>query len=458
VSNLESNSIILGYLNSVGSSAGKTKKRRIRMRIKSIFTPARKKLARQECSPSLARNRLRRNNMNDNLAIQENEINEEYKEIVIPIGKKLSLKDESFIRNVFNKFPESELTFDLSDEQLTVFLNSLDIKAFQEEINKIPSENNSTVIQLLSDVINKIELIKSYGLKNNKRVYVGYNKERKVKDRKSKEVNRNQYYYANDNTFSKINNTIPKEYENKIICADSFEVLKKLPDNCIDLIFTSPPYNFGLDYESNGDAHHWDNYFLKLFEIFKECIRVLKYGGRIAVNIQPLFSDYIPSHHVISNFFMSNKMIWKGEILWEKNNYNCKYTAWGSWKSPSNPYLKYTWEFIEIFAKGTLKKEGDREKVDITADEFKKWVVAKWSIAPERNMKDYNHPAMFPEELATRIIKLFSFENDVVLDPFNGVGTTSFIARRFNRRYLGIDISKEYCTVAENRLSGTLFC
>jgi DNA modification methylase len=395
--------------------------------------------------------------MNDNLAIQENEINEEYKEIVIPIGKKLSLKDESFIRNVFNKFPESELTFDLSDEQLTVFLNSLDIKAFQEEINKIPSENNSTVIQLLSDVINKIELIKSYGLKNNKRVYVGYNKERKVKDRKSKEVNRNQYYYANDNTFSKINNTIPKEYENKIICADSFEVLKKLPDNCIDLIFTSPPYNFGLDYESNGDAHHWDNYFLKLFEIFKECIRVLKYGGRIAVNIQPLFSDYIPSHHVISNFFMSNKMIWKGEILWEKNNYNCKYTAWGSWKSPSNPYLKYTWEFIEIFAKGTLKKEGDREKVDITADEFKKWVVAKWSIAPERNMKDYNHPAMFPEELATRIIKLFSFENDVVLDPFNGVGTTSFIARRFNRRYLGIDISKEYCTVAENRLSGTLF-
>lgn len=395
--------------------------------------------------------------MNDNLAIQENEINEEYKEIVIPIGKKLSLKDESFIRNVFNKFPESELTFDLSDEQLTVFLNSLDIKAFKEEINKIPSENNTTVIQLLSDVINKIELIKSYGLKNNKRVYVGYNKERKVKDRKSKEVNRNQYYYANDNTFSKINNTIPKEYENKIICADSFEVLKKLPDNCIDLIFTSPPYNFGLDYESNGDAHHWDNYFLKLFEIFKECIRVLKYGGRIAVNIQPLFSDYIPSHHVISNFFMSNKMIWKGEILWEKNNYNCKYTAWGSWKSPSNPYLKYTWEFIEIFAKGTLKKEGDREKVDITADEFKKWVVAKWSIAPERNMKDYNHPAMFPEELATRIIKLFSFENDVVLDPFNGVGTTSFIARRFNRRYLGIDISKEYCTVAENRLSGTLF-
>ncbi len=380
------------------------------------------------------------------------EIDNKYKKIVITISKKLSLKDEDFIKNIFNKFPESELTFNLSNEQLTIFLNSLDIKMFQEEINKIPLENNSAVIQLLLDVVNKIESIKSYSFKNNKRIYVGYNKERKVKDRKSKKNNRNQYYYANNNEFSKINNTIPKEYENKIICADNFEVLKKLPDNCIDLIFTSPPYNFGLDYESNGDAQYWDNYFLKLFEIFKECIRVLKYGGRISVNIQPHFSDCVPTHHIISNFFLSNKMIWKGEIIWEKNNYNCKCTAWGSWKSPSNPYLKYTWEFIEIFAKGTLKKEGDREKADITADEFKKWVVAKWSIAPERNMKNYNHPAMFPEELATRVIKLFSFENDIVLDPFNGAGTTSFVAKSFKRRYLGIDISKEYCKVAENRL------
>jgi len=246
------------------------------------------------------------------------EIDNKYKKIVITISKKLSLKDEDFIKNIFNKFPESELTFNLSNEQLTIFLNSLDIKMFQEEINKIPLENNSAVIQLLLDVVNKIESIKSYSFKNNKRIYVGYNKERKVKDRKSKKNNRNQYYYANNNEFSKINNTIPKEYENKIICADSFEVLKKLPDNCIDLIFTSPPYNFGLDYESNGDAQYWDNYFLKLFEIFKECIRVLKYGGRISVNIQPLFSDYVPSHHIISNFFLSNKMIWKGEIIWEK--------------------------------------------------------------------------------------------------------------------------------------------
>ena len=107
---------------------------------------------------------------------------------------------------------------------------------------------------------------------------------------------------------------------------------------------------------------------------------------------------------------MDAKLIWKGEILWEKNNYNCKYTAWGSWKSPSNPYLKYTWEFIEVFCKGTLQKPGNRVDADISADDFKKWVVGKWSIAPERNMKAFDHPAVFPEELARRVIQLFQFQ------------------------------------------------
>ena len=150
-------------------------------------------------------------------------------------------------------------------------------------------------------------------------------------------------------------------------------------------------------------------------------------------------------------------MIWKAEILWEKNNYNCKYTAWGSWKSPSNPYLKYTWEFLEVFVKGTLKKCGRKDDIDINSDEFKKWVTAKWSIAPERNMKEYDHPAMFPEELVERALKLFSFQNDVILDPFNGVGTTTLVARKFGRHFLGIDISEKYSHIAEQRTFSTLF-
>lgn len=104
-----------------------------------------------------------------------------------------------------------------------------------------------------------------------------------------------------------------------------------------------------------------------------------------------------------------------------------------------------------------MKKEGSRNDIDISADEFKKWVVAKWSMAPERKMKNYDHPAMFPEELVNRALKLFSFQNDIVLDPFNGVGTTTAVAKKLNRKYLGIDISKEYCKKAEKRIRATLF-
>jgi site-specific DNA-methyltransferase (adenine-specific) len=172
----------------------------------------------------------------------------------------------------------------------------------------------------------------------------------------------------------------------------------------------------------------------------------------MAVNIQPLFSDYVPTHHVISHQLASLGLLWKAEFLWEKNNYNAKYTAWGSWKSPSMPYIKYTWEFIEVFDKVTHKKGGRREDIDITGDEFKEWVLGKWSFPPEIRMKDYDHPAMFPEELPRRLMKLFSYKNDIVLDPFNGAGTTTLVAWKLRRRFIGIDVSQQYCDMALQRL------
>ena len=351
------------------------------------------------------------------------------------------------------QYSSKDIFFETENDEVKVYLNQLDFSHFKRNIlQRISTVNNENAKKFLEKVLQEIENIKSYGLRGKKRIYVAYNEERKVKERKAKEAVRGKFYYARDHNFSKINNDVPEEFVNKIIVGDSEKVLKKLPDNCIDLIFTSPPYNFGLEYESHRDGIDWNEYFDKLFRIFRECIRVLKYGGRIVVNVQPLFSDYIPIHHIISNFFMENKLIWKGEIIWEKHNYNCKYTAWGSWKSPSNPYLKYTWEFLEVFCKGTLKHSGTPENADITAEEFKKWVYARWDIAPENNMKKYGHPAMFPEELAERVIKLFSFRGDVVLDPFNGVGTTTVVAKRLGRRHIGIDISEEYCKKAEERL------
>jgi len=360
------------------------------------------------------------------------------------------------ILNLFNFFPKEDIDFELDSDGLIIYLKELDFLKFKKQVEiEIKKTTDQESKNLLHTILEKIEKIKSYGLKGKKRLYVDYNKERKVKNREEKEASRGKFYYAIGNNFSKINDKLPEQFLNKIILGDSEFVLKQLPDNCIDLIFTSPPYNFGLDYENHQDGVDWEKYFEKLFSIFKECIRVLKYGGRIIVNVQPLFSDYVPIHHIISNFFMENKLIWKGEILWDKHNYNCKYTAWGSWKSPSNPYLKYTWEFLEVFCKGDLKHEGDDKMADITADEFKKWVYAKWDIQPEYNMKKYGHPAMFPEELVERVLKLFSFKGDIILDPFNGVGTTTAVAKRLSRNYLGIDISKEYCKKAEERLKNT---
>ncbi|MDE0302025.1 MAG: site-specific DNA-methyltransferase [Gammaproteobacteria bacterium] len=346
-------------------------------------------------------------------------------------------------------FDQDEVQLEPSGHQVTILFRQVDIRKLR---NCQKALNGAVNPKLIQDVVSAIEGVKSYGIANGKRNYVDYNKERKVKDRAKKVSSRSPYFYAQNHTHSETNNDFPAEYTDKIIVGDSKDILKNIPDNSIDLIFTSPPYNFGLEYAENQDAHYWETYFDQLFSVFDECIRVTKYGGRIIVNVQPLFSDYIPSHHLISNFFIQKKLIWKGEVLWEKNNYNCKYTAWGSWKSPSNPYLKYTWEFLEIFCKGEMKKPGSRDDIDINAEEFKKWVVAKWSIAPERKMGEYGHPAMFPEELAERVLKLFSYRGDIVLDPFNGSGTTTTVAARSGRRYLGIDISEEYCKTAERRL------
>lgn len=380
----------------------------------------------------------------------------QYKTIEVENKKISEEKTEELIKAFSAVLPHEEAYFEHGDCKIRAHIRELDLLAFKHIVRNLAKEYELKE-NPFNQIVEKIEKIGSYGIKGEKRIFVGYNKERKVRNRNDKEKKRGIYFYAQDNEFNTKNNEVPDKFVNKIICGDSEKVLKELPENSIDLIFTSPPYNFGLDYNTAEDGFGWKKYFDKLFTVFDECIRVLKYGGRIIVNIQPLFSDYIPSHHVVSKFFMDRKLIWKGEIIWEKNNYNCKYTAWGSWKSPSNPYLKYTWEFLEIFAKGTLKKEGKRELADISAEEFKKWVVGKWSIAPERNMKKYAHPAMFPEGLVERVLKLFSYKNDIVLDPFNGVGTTSVVARRLQRKYLGIDVSEDYCRKAKERIKETLF-
>jgi DNA modification methylase len=383
----------------------------------------------------------------------------EYLAIPVDPGRPLLDQERAAIRDI--NAASSQKEFFLAEENgiLACFVNTISPEELQQAVRNAVTGRGLNELYTAKGVsdpfsafLARLDEIGSYGIRNGRRVYAGYDGERKVEDRAGKAGRRGAVYYSRGHSFTQEKNDLPRDFSGRVMCGDAEEVLGRLPDNCIDLVFTSPPYNFGLAYGSTGDEDMWERYFDKLFAVFDECIRVLCWGGRIVVNVQPLFSDYIPSHHVISQHLMKRHLIWKGEVLWEKNNYNCKYTSWGSWKSPSSPYLKYTWEFLEIFAKGDLKKKGSPENADITADEFKEWVVARWAIAPERRMKELDHPAVFPEALAERVIKLFSFSGDAVLDPFNGVGTTTAVATRLNRRALGIDIDPGYCRTATERL------
>ena len=140
----------------------------------------------------------------------------------------------------------------------------------------------------------------------------------------------------------------------------------------------------------------------------------------------------------------------RGEILWYKQNFVGRKTAWGSFDSCSDPVLRRNFEYIFIWSKGQWRLDGDTEQSDMTTKEFKEWTGAFWPISAEtRNMG--KHPASFPEALVYRMIKLYTYRGDIVLDPFNGSGTTTSVAASLFRKYIGIDNDPTYCDYARKR-------
>ena len=243
---------------------------------------------------------------------------------------------------------------------------------------------------------------------------------------------------------------------NRVVCSDARLFAPSLPDNSVDLIFTSPPYNLGMDYDVYDDKKGWYEYQQWLLPLLDSFWRVLKTGGRMVINVSPAWSEYFPTHAIITEYLIGAGWSWKAEILWDKNNYNCAYTTWGSWMSASAPYFKYTHEFVLVFCKDDRKRDGKGRVNDITREEFMKWTTAKWSIAGGNKKQENDHPATFPPELARRVIKLFSFQEDVVFDPFCGIGTTCVVAKEHNRFYLGCDISPDYVKQAQIALDKVL--
>ncbi|MBU0460822.1 MAG: site-specific DNA-methyltransferase [Nanoarchaeota archaeon] len=237
---------------------------------------------------------------------------------------------------------------------------------------------------------------------------------------------------------------------NKILNGDVLKVMKKIPSNSVHLAITSPPYNVGKDYDSHDDQMNYQEYLTWLNNVWREVKRILVPGGRFCLNIAPTgITEFVPIHHDFTNQFRKLDMKFRTEIIWYKQTM-LKRTAWGSFKSPSNPHIVPSWEYVLIFSKEKNKLDGEKEKADITREEFIKFSDGMWNLSPEK--KRNGHPAPFPEELIYRLIKFYSFEGNTVLDMFGGTGTVALVSAKNNRDFIHIDVSEEYCRTAEDRL------
>lgn len=226
--------------------------------------------------------------------------------------------------------------------------------------------------------------------------------------------------------------------------------MPELPDNCIHLMVTSPPYNVGKAYDDDLSE---SEYFQLLNSVWKEVYRVLVPGGRACVNIANLGrKPYIPINAKISNQMTENGFLMRGEIIWDKSASAGTSCAWGSWKSASNPVLRDTHEYILVFSKGKYNREAKDRTSTISREEFLEFTKSIWAF-PAESAKRVNHPAPFPVELPRRLIQLYTFANDIVLDPFMGSGTTAVASVQSDRSYVGYDTSLEYVQTAQSRLA-----
>ena len=241
----------------------------------------------------------------------------------------------------------------------------------------------------------------------------------------------------------------------ELFCHSS-EEMKELPDNCVALMVTSPPYNVGKDYDEDLTL---SDYLGLLERVLKETYRVLEPGGKACVNIANLGrKPYIPLASHVGMMMADLGYLMRGEIVWVKGKGASGSCAWGSWRSASNPVLRDLHEYILVFSKGRFERV-KKGKNTIGRDDFMQNTLSVWEFQPE-SAKKVGHPAPFPLELPRRLIELYTFEEDLVIDPFCGAGTTCLAAQQLARKWVGYDIDAAYLEIARERLgigSGDLF-
>jgi DNA modification methylase len=225
-----------------------------------------------------------------------------------------------------------------------------------------------------------------------------------------------------------------------------------MPEAEFDLILTSPPYNVRMPYAGHDDDLPLAGWRALIKTVLMEAWDRLVDGGRLVVNVQhgvgrtpmiPLGFHVEGIGHELADAF------YRGCIIWDKGPVNT--TAWGSWMSPSNPVLRGTYEQVHVWSKGSPSRKGGPG--DLTQSEFTEATLDTWHIAAEQSRKD--HPAPFPVALAERLIKLYTWPGDRVLDPFMGIGSSGVAAKRVGREWVGIDTSPDYCRIAAERLAAT---
>jgi site-specific DNA-methyltransferase (adenine-specific) len=239
------------------------------------------------------------------------------------------------------------------------------------------------------------------------------------------------------------------EYLDHIYCS-SAENMSELPDGCIHLMVTSPPYNVGKEYDEDMTI---SEYIAWLDRVWVEVFRLLVPGGRACINVANLGrKPYIPLHTLITESMLRLGFLMRGEIIWNKAASASPSTAWGSWKSASNPTLRDVHEYILVFSKGAFKRQNPQHKEStISNGEFLEFTKSVWTF-PAESARKIGHPAPFPVELPYRLIQLYSFRDEVVLDPFMGSGQTAIAALKAGRHYIGYELNPEYVNLAGVRI------
>jgi len=236
------------------------------------------------------------------------------------------------------------------------------------------------------------------------------------------------------------------------IINDDILTTKEVANNSIDLIVTSPPYNVDIKYNYHQDDISYTEYLEFTRAWLSRCFQYLKMDGRFCLNI-PLDKNKGGQQSVGADITTIAKQIgfkYHSTIIWNEGNISRR-TAWGSWLSAVAPFVIAPVELIVILYKENWRKTSGSRKSDITKPEFMSWTSGVWTFNGESKRK-IGHPAPFPIELPYRCIKLFSFINDKIFDPFMGSGTTLIASAMLNRFGIGVDIDEKYCELAKRRI------